>query len=417
MKTQKDWFSLLEETPDESLLLAPHVIIQSTLKYFKSKGPGLNRLSIIAEDEERCRLNDGRIIFLRRPQRHFDSLLNLLKGYFPRHVHYYEQKNMIKVCYLKRALREKDLLHFYKDRPKWPDGRTLEIMRLDSNMFRNMEILYKELVIWNVRVFSNIKLECEVGTKFPTRKEYREEPNKLVIVFASIQQAYEVYKRSKEMEFCGYKVSIVYNKKKRHFDSSFIIKEERFRCQDNDSRMIFVKYPDHPMSERDMERDLKHYFENYGHIIFLKKVIKICYKQDWQKIKDFYAFKKRRREPSWKTKEAIQMIDMPADTKWLSNEIIQTELILRKLQIKGSDEMLEKVTKRVFPSSIQIMFQLDNIILRFKDPFDALEAFKNGKGIEICQWKTNIFFNRHFQKSFSSSFGRRDRSRSPLRRR
>lgn len=63
MKTQKDWFSLLEETPDESLLLAPHVIIQSTLKYFKSKGPGLNRLSIIAEDGERCRLNDARIIF------------------------------------------------------------------------------------------------------------------------------------------------------------------------------------------------------------------------------------------------------------------------------------------------------------------------------------------------------------------
>ena len=42
----------------------PHILVQSTVKYFKSKGPALTKGSILDEEKERLRLMDEKIIML-----------------------------------------------------------------------------------------------------------------------------------------------------------------------------------------------------------------------------------------------------------------------------------------------------------------------------------------------------------------
>lgn len=396
--------------------MAPHVIIQSTLNYFKSKGPGLNRLSIIAEDEERTRLNDARLIMLRQPRQRPNgiNIILFLKRLFPRHRYVEEQRYTIKICYTRRAKCVKDLDEFYKSKPHWPNGERIEMMRLNSRIGRDMEIIYQELVIRNVHAETNIRLNFEVGTKFPNKSDFRQDQQKLIIYFDTIQAAFEAYKKGKEIEFCGHKISVVYNKKRRQFDTDYIRKEEKSRLEDNENRVLFLEFPASKLSFKQMEKDVNYYFKRNGSINFMGSMIKVCYKQNWEKVQDLTDFHNHRREPYWSDKAPIRIKEIACNFRCLDGVIIETELILRNLIIHESKETMDKAIKKAFPSMIEHWTNHGSIVVRFQDRFDALEAFKNGKKVEICQCVTNVFFNRSDSRRY---FGGRDRSRSPARRR
>ena len=71
LRTGKPWDALLRETmkkmtnknyknQDAVPEIYPHALVQSTIKYFKSKGPTLTKLSILEEEKERVRVRDSR---------------------------------------------------------------------------------------------------------------------------------------------------------------------------------------------------------------------------------------------------------------------------------------------------------------------------------------------------------------------
>ena len=232
-RTGKDWHTLLVEnmkglqngTTKNPAAIFPHILVQSTVKYFKSKGPALTKGSILDEEKERLRLMDAKIIMLRRPS-NIEEIKNFngcLKGFFPGYLHLILQKRYCKLVYSRRSAREKDRHNLRNNEFKWPHNQErIEIINHEKIMnyqqFLEDEIIDTELVISNVTnldKMSQLKITKDLGVVFPEMKDFElcHESHKIIIKFENPKDTFKGFKNGKDFMFFHGSVNVIYNRK------------------------------------------------------------------------------------------------------------------------------------------------------------------------------------------------------------
>ena len=233
-RTGKDWHTLLVEnmkglqngTTKNPAAIFPHILVQSTVKYFKSKGPALTKGSILDEEKERLRLMDGKIIMLRRPSNseEIKNFNGCLKGFFPGYLHLILQKRYCKLVYSRRSAREKDRHNLRNNEFKWPHNQErMEIINpekcsMNYQQFLEDEIIDTELVISNVTnldKMSQLKITKDLGVVFPEMKDFElcHESYKIIIKFENPKDTFKGFKNGKDFMFFHGSVNVIYNRK------------------------------------------------------------------------------------------------------------------------------------------------------------------------------------------------------------
>ena len=233
-RTGKDWHTLLVEnmkglqngTTKNPAAIFPHILVQSTVKYFKSKGPALTKGSILDEEKERLRLMDAKIIMLRRPSNseEIKNFSGCLKGFFPGYLHLILQKRYCKLVYSRRSAREKDRHNLRNNEFKWPHNQErMEIINpekcsMNFQQFLEDEIIDTELVISNVTnldKMSQLKITKDLGVVFPEMKDFElcHESYKIIIKFENPKDTFKGFKNGKDFMFFHGFVNVIYNRK------------------------------------------------------------------------------------------------------------------------------------------------------------------------------------------------------------
>ena len=233
-RTGKDWHTLLVEnmkglkngTTKNPAAIFPHILVQSTVKYFKSKGPALTKGSILDEEKERLRLMDAKIIMLRRPSNseEIKNFSGCLKGFFPGYLHLILQKRYCKLVYSRRSAREKDRHNLRNNEFKWPyNQERMEIINpekcsMNYQQFLEDEIIDTELVISNVTnldKMSQLKITKDLGVVFPEMKDFElcHESYKIIIKFENPKDTFKGFKNGKDFMFFHGFVNVIYNRK------------------------------------------------------------------------------------------------------------------------------------------------------------------------------------------------------------
>ena len=233
-RTGIDWHTLLVEnmkglkngTTKNPAAIFPHILVQSTVKYFKSKGPALTKGSILDEEKERLRLMDAKMIMLRRPS-NIEEIKNFegcVKGFFPGYLHLILQKRYCKLVYPRRSAREKDRHNHRNNEFKWPHNQErMEIINpekcsMNYQQFLEDEIIDTELVISNVTnldKMSQLKITKDLGIVFPEMKDFElcHESYKIIIKFENPKDTFKGFKNGKDFMFFHGSVNVIYNRK------------------------------------------------------------------------------------------------------------------------------------------------------------------------------------------------------------
>ena len=233
-RTGKDWHTLLVEnmkglkngTTKNPAAIFPHILVQSTVKYFKSKGPALTKGSILDEEKERLRLMDAKMIMLRSPS-NIEEIKNFegcVKGFFPGYLHLILQKRYCKLVYSRRSAREEDRHNLRNNEFKWPHNQErMEIINpekcsMNYQQFLEDEIIDTELVISNVTnldKMSQLKITKDLGIVFPEMKDFElcHESYKIIIKFENPKDTFKGFKNGKDFMFFHGSVNVIYNRK------------------------------------------------------------------------------------------------------------------------------------------------------------------------------------------------------------